>query len=62
MQDVTTVYIGGPLAVTQEFPGLDQYMSSGNNPTLDGYYAQRGLPKRTAGYCYRRDCFRGAGG
>ncbi|MFB9231835.1 hypothetical protein ACFFUT_08560, partial [Pseudohalocynthiibacter aestuariivivens] len=29
MQAVTTAYIGGPLTVTQEFPGLDQFMSTG---------------------------------
>ncbi|PWE28758.1 hypothetical protein DDZ14_18805 [Maritimibacter sp. 55A14] len=57
MRDVTARHLGGPLAVTQDFPGLDQFMASAGGPTEAAYRAIRSLPERSRGYIHRRDRF-----
>jgi len=57
MQGVTTTHIGGPLAVSQDHPGLDQYLASSADHTVNGYWAIRKPPERSAGYKARGERF-----
>jgi hypothetical protein len=48
-----TEVLGGPVRVSQEFPGLDQFVSGPHGYTEADYYSWRRFPERTAGYLHR---------
>jgi hypothetical protein len=53
MKTAAAQILGAPLRVSQDFPGLDQFLSSPSKPTLDDYNAFRRFPDRSAGYLHR---------
>jgi hypothetical protein len=55
MKQAATEVLGGPVRISQDFPGIDQFLSSPSKPTLQDYASLRGLPQRTAGYLHRLD-------
>jgi hypothetical protein len=57
MKTTATHVLGGPLRVSQEFPGLDQFLSSPYGYTEEDYYRWRRPPERSAGYLHRLERF-----
>jgi len=58
MADVTTHQLGGPLEVSQDFPGIDQFVRDAGIEHLQAYWRIRGLPERSEGYLRRLRRFR----
>jgi hypothetical protein len=57
MKDTTTRFLGGPLRVSQTFPGLDQFLKHPDNKASD-YFEWRKFPDRSDGYYHRWAKFR----
>jgi hypothetical protein len=49
----TTDLLGGPIRVSQEFPGLDQWLAGPHDYTAADYYSWRKFPHGSDGYLYR---------
>ena len=56
MHAATTRLLGGPLRISQDYPGLDQFVSSPHGYTEADHCSFRGFPERSEGYRrrYRR--------
>jgi hypothetical protein len=52
--------LGAPLRVSQDFPGLDQFLSAPHGYTIDQYFEFRRFPERSDGYLHRLEQYREA--
>jgi hypothetical protein len=53
MKQAATDVLGGPVRISQDFPGIDQFLSSPHGYTEAEYYGFRRFPERSAGYLHR---------
>jgi hypothetical protein len=53
MKTAATHVVGGPLRISQDYPGLDQFLSGPHDYTEADYYSWRKFPEGSDGYLHR---------